>query len=98
MPEPNLPLVYRVHALQRMVDRDIPEEAVAEVVCRGKVIESYPEDKPYPSRLLLGWVNIGQRTRPIHVVSAATENEIIIVTVYEPDPAQWAAGFEKRKP
>jgi uncharacterized protein DUF4258 len=85
-----------------MVERDIPEEAVAEVVFRGKIIESYPEDRPYPSRLLLGWVNTGQsestRARPIHVVSATTEHEIIIVTVYEPDPAQWAAGFEKRKP
>jgi hypothetical protein len=98
LPEPSLPLVYRVHALQRMVERDIPEEAVAEVVSRGKVIESYPEDKPYPSRLLLGWVNKGQGARPIHVVSATTEHEIIIITVYEPDPAQWAPGFEKRKP
>jgi hypothetical protein len=81
-----------------MVERDIPEEAVAEVVSRGKVIESYPEDKPYPSRLLLGWVKMGQNARPIHVVSAATEHEIIIITVYEPDPAQWTPGFEKRKP
>jgi Domain of unknown function (DUF4258) len=81
-----------------MVERNIPEEAVAEVVSTGKVIESYPDDKPYPSRLLLGWVITGQRPRPIHVVSATTRHEIIIITVYEPDPAQWAAGFEKRKP
>jgi hypothetical protein len=81
-----------------MVERDIPDQAVAEVVSRGKVIESYPEDKPYPSRLLLGWVNIGESARPIHVVAATTDHEIIIVTVYEPDSAQWAAGFEKRKP
>jgi hypothetical protein len=81
-----------------MVERGISEEAVAEVVSHGKVIESYLEDKPYPSRLLLGWVQIGQHARPIHVVSATAEHEIIIITVYEPDPAQWAAGFEKRKP
>jgi hypothetical protein len=77
-----------------MVERDIREEDVAEAVAHGKVIEDYPEDKPYPSRLLLGWVN----NRPIHVVSATSEHEIIIITVYEPDPAQWAPGFEKRKP
>jgi len=79
LPEPSLPLVYRVHALQHMVEREIPEEAVAEVISRGKVIESYPEDSPYPSRLLLGWVNMGDRARPIHVVAATAEHEIIII-------------------
>ncbi len=102
MPDPSLPLVYRLHALHPMVERDITEEAVAEVVSRGKIIESYPDDKPYPTRLLLGWVSMGKLgstgARPIHVVSATTEHEIIIITVYEPDPTQWAAGFEKRKP
>jgi hypothetical protein len=93
LPDSAFPLVYRVHALHRMVERDIREEDVAQVVVHGKVIEDYPDDKPYPSRLLLGWVN----SRPIHVVSATSEHEIIIITVYEPDPAQWAPGFEKRK-
>jgi hypothetical protein len=32
------------------------------------------------------------------VVSATTGHEIIIITVYEPDPAQWQPGFEKRNP
>jgi hypothetical protein len=81
-----------------MVERDISEEAVAGVVSRGKVIESYPEDKPYPSCLLLGWAGKGQHKRPIHVVTATTKHEIIIITVYEPDAAQWGPGFEKRKP
>jgi hypothetical protein len=77
-----------------MAERDIREEDVADIVARGKVIETYPEDRPHPSRLSLGWAD----TRPIHVVSAATEHEIIVITVYEPDPALWEPGFEKRKP
>jgi Domain of unknown function (DUF4258) len=89
-----LPLVYRVHALQRMVERDIREEDAAQVVRAGRTIEDYPDDKPYPSRLILGWIG----SRPIHVVAAASEHEIIIITVYEPDPNQWEPGFEKRKP
>ena len=94
MPDAGLPLIYRVHAVRRMAERDIREEDVAHVVSRGKVIENYPDDKPYPSCLLLGWLN----GRPIHVVSATTEHEIIIITVYEPDPARWQPDFEKRKP
>jgi hypothetical protein len=32
------------------------------------------------------------------VASAGAEHEIIVITVYEPDPAQWEPGFEERKP
>ena len=87
-------LMYRVHALQRMVERGIREEDVSRVISAGKEIESYPQDQPYPSRLLLGWVE----RRPIHVVAATAEHEIIIVTVYQPDSTQWEPGFERRKP
>ncbi len=86
-------LVYRVHAVQRMVERGILEEDVARVIAEGKEIENYPEDKPYPSRLVLGWVG----ERPLHVVTATGEREIIVVTVYEPDPALWEPGFEGRR-
>jgi len=89
-------LVYRVHAIERMVERRISSEDVRQVLAEGKEIESYPGDLPYPSLLLLGWCG----SRPIHVVAAdnASDNEIIIVTVYEPDPERWEPGFERRKP
>lgn len=93
MPIDPRPLVYRVHAVQRMVERGIYEEDVAFVVETGKKIEDYPNDLPYPSCLKVGWVG----SRPIHVVTAATDREIIVVTVYEPDPERWEPGFEKRK-
>jgi uncharacterized protein DUF4258 len=92
--KPALPLVYRIHAVQRMAERDISEEDVAMVARTGKEIESYPDDKPYPSRLSLGWAH----DHPIHVVTATTEHEIIVITVYEPDPDLWEPGFERRKP
>jgi Domain of unknown function (DUF4258) len=93
--EPRKRLVYRVHAIERMVEREISADDVRAVVEQGKEIENYPSDFPYPSRLLLGW----RGTRPIHVVTAenATDNETLIVTVYEPDPDLWEPGFEKRK-
>jgi len=87
-------LVYRVHAVRRMAERGIREEDVVRVLAEGKEIESYPDDRPYPSRLLLGWMG----GRPIHVVAASAERAIIIITVYQPDAAHWEAGFERRKP
>jgi hypothetical protein len=77
-----------------MAERGIREEDVASVIANGREIENYPDDKPYPSRLMLGWV----QGKPLHVVAASAEREIIVITVYEPDPAQWDAGFERRRP
>ena len=47
--------VYRVHALKRMFERQIERSVVESVVRSGTTIERYPEDTPYPSRLVLGW-------------------------------------------
>ena len=87
-------LIFRVHALQRMFERRITVEDVRTVVSNGEVIQNYPEDKPYPSRLLLGW----RGARPIHVVVAEDSEAgiLVIVTAYEPDPVQWDAGFKRK--
>ena len=89
------PLVFRVHAIQRMFQRRISAEDVRHVLATGEVIEEYPNDTPYPSRLVLGWSG----ERPIHVVVADNPEgqETIVITVYEPDPAQWEPGFRRRQ-
>jgi hypothetical protein len=76
-----------------MAERGIGAEDVARVIAEGKEIEGYPGDQPYPSRLQLGWMG----EKPLHVVSAIAEHEIIVITVYEPDPALWDSGFERRR-
>jgi len=89
-------LVFRVHAIQRMFQRRIGVDDVRHVLATGEVIEEYPSDYPYPSRLVLGWCG----SRPIHVVMAdnAEAQETMVITVYEPDPAHWEPGFKRRKP
>jgi hypothetical protein len=68
---------------------------VRHVILTGETVENYPEDKPYPSRLILGW----RGNRPLHVVIAdnETDDEMIVITVYEPDPNQWSENFRSRK-
>ncbi len=90
-----VPLVFRAHALERMFERRFTEDDVRQVVESGKIIESYPSDTPYPSRLILGWRGL----RPVHVVAAddTAGGTVIIVTVYEPDLERWEPGFEKRR-
>lgn len=87
-------IIYRAHALQRMFERKISADDVRQIVAVGETIEDYPDDFPYPSRLILGWSG----SRPIHIVIAfnAMASETIIVTVYEPDPKQWSADMRNR--
>ena len=39
-------LVFRVHAIQRMFQRQISEEDIRHVLAMGNIIESYPDDSP----------------------------------------------------
>ncbi len=55
MSEGGRQLIYRVHAVQRMVERGISDDDVERVLAEDKQIENYPNDHPYRSRLLLGW-------------------------------------------
>ncbi|HWR20370.1 MAG TPA: DUF4258 domain-containing protein [Verrucomicrobiae bacterium] len=89
------PLVFRVHAIKRMFQRRISKNDVRHVLETGETIETYPDDTPYPSRLILGWWN----ARPLHVVAAenAETRETIVITAYEPDPEEWERGFKRRK-
>ena len=59
-------LGFRVHAIQRMFQLGLGEKRLRKVVAAGDTQETYPEDKPFPSRLMLGWGG----SRPVHVVVA----------------------------
>ncbi len=86
---------FSSHAIRRVFERGIVGGDVVRVVLVGEVIAEYLEDKPYPSFLMLGWVD----NEPLHVV-VAVESEsrlCIVVTVYSPDPDLWEDGFRKRR-
>ena len=48
------PLIFRIHAIKRMFQCRISKEDVQEILETGETIETYPDDRPSPSRLLLG--------------------------------------------
>jgi len=49
----NETITYRLHAVQRMFEHKIPADEVRYALETGVVIEEYPDDTPYPSRLIL---------------------------------------------
>jgi len=79
-----------------MFERGVSADDVRQVIQTGKAIEDYPEDKPFPSRLILGFVG----GKPLHVVLAVDRgaSRAIVITIYEPDLNLWEPGFERRKP
>lgn len=87
-------LIYRQHAIQRMFERGILTVDVEAALANGRIIQSYPDDTPYPSCLWLGYSGL----KPLHIVFADNllDGERIIITVYEPDPAQWLPDFTTR--
>lgn len=88
-------LVFRAHALRRMFQRGIDIGEVRHALTAGEIIESYPQDLPHPSRLVLGWVG----NRPLHIVAADNKGaqETVVITIYEPDPAIWYPDFKRRR-
>ncbi len=87
--------LFTDHALKAMISRFIRANEVEEVVNSGEIIKYYTSDKPYPSNLLLKFVN----DRPLHVVVAQNPETkgCIIITCYEPDPHMWSADYKEKR-
>ncbi|MBI5886113.1 MAG: DUF4258 domain-containing protein [Deltaproteobacteria bacterium] len=64
-------------------------------VLNGIVIESYPDDNPYPSCLIYGE---NYKSEPIHSVWACNKETgaSVLITVYRPEPGKWI-GWKRRK-
>ncbi len=77
-----------------MISRNIPVDDVVAVIEFGEVIADYPNDKPYPSKLLLNFIN----GIHIHVVVAhnMSNNECIVITCYIPSAVLWDSDFKTK--
>ena len=86
---------WRKHCLQVMAERNISQSQVIKILLEGEQIGDYPEDKPYPSALFLGWLE----NKPLHVIVALDifYNLAYIITTYEPDLSHFEANFKKRR-
>jgi len=80
------------HAQKRCDERNICLEDMLMVVSHGRIIEKYPEDKPYPSYLVLGYIE----EKPLYVLCAI--NELVhIITVHWLDPEKWFDPTTRRE-
>lgn len=87
------PIRFTAHAFQRIFERAIAPQDCEKAFLASKVIETYPDDQPFPSELRLGYA----QARPLHLVVAETPDSIHVITAYVPDPALWSPDFTVRR-
>ncbi len=81
----------RERGSDRITRREIEEAVLSH---QAEVIESYPGDVRGRSCLVLGFTKGGG---PLHMVCGLGAEELIIITVYRPDPEQWINWRLRRK-
>jgi hypothetical protein len=88
-------ILFSQHAIQQMFKRNISVNLVKHAIMHGEEIKTYPDDKPYPSKLLL----IFENKLPLHVVIAENSDnkEIIVITAYIPEVDSWHTDFKSKK-
>jgi len=87
--------IFSGHAVRRMFERRIARSDVSDVLRSGESIADYPDDRPYPSLLLLGYAS----GRPLHIVAARdpATGTCYVITVYIPDLRLWNDDFRTRR-
>jgi hypothetical protein len=79
---------------EKLRRRKIGIQDIEEAIVAGEIIEDYLDDPRGPSCLILGFTQNG---RPLHTVCGRVEDEVIIITAYEPDPEEWEEGWKTRR-
>jgi len=85
---------FSKHAVDQSILREISVQELRQAIANGEIIEDYPEDKYGPSCLIFGSTQAG---RPLHIQCSYPSRPLVkIITLYEPDPAQWI-DFQVRR-
>lgn len=75
------------HAVDQTIVRHISIHELREALSNGEIVEDYPDDKYGPSCLVLGFTRSG---RALHTQCSYPSRPLIkVITVYEPNPAEW---------
>ncbi len=86
---------FSKHATDQSILREISVDEIRQAIKTGEIIEDYPNDKYGPSCLILGFTD---NQRPIHIICSYPARPLIkIITVYEPNPAEWIENKIRRR-
>ncbi len=88
-------VLWTYHVNMRLHGRYITRPEILEAVESYEVIEAYPEDKYFPSYLVLGQ----HGGSGFHVLFATDveDGNVRVVTAYHPDPTDWEPDLRTRR-
>jgi len=86
---------FSQHTIMRMFERSIKKDDIINVIKDDRIIMDYPDDKPFPSKLIIGYID----EMPIHVVLGVNlaEKIAIVITTYVPSDDIWDDEYTRRK-
>lgn len=84
---------WRGHILKRMHQRGIKIHDIINSINNGEIIEYYENDYPFPSCLVLGFID----SKGLHIVCAVGKGYVWMITAYYPDKNQWYEDLKNRR-
>lgn len=88
-------IYWTYHVNMRLMKRSIPRNLILGSVDNFVLIESYPEDKYFPSYLI--WSAIQDIIFHILFAVDVKEGNVRVVTAYKPDPDRWMDHMKRRR-
>lgn len=76
-----------------MFERNISTDDLFSAIRAGEIIESYLDDEPCPSVLMLGFI----RDHAYHVVLGICNDHLRVITAYMPDDEHWIDTRTRRE-
>lgn len=82
------------HAIKRLRERKISTSDFKTCINVGEIIKQYPDDRPFPSCLILGWI---RPDTALHTVVGCDSQDLYAITAYYPDVKEWESDMKTRK-
>ncbi len=82
------------HCQVRLEKRGISISDVEYAIIHGEIIESYPEDLPFPSCLVFC---ILRNAQPLHVVCSVGDGILYLITAYYPTLDKFEHDYRTRR-
>jgi hypothetical protein len=88
-------ILWTYHVNMRLGQRFIARETIMQATDTYEIVEAYPEDKYFPSYLLLG--RAGDDAFQVLFGADVEGQNVRIVTAYYPSPEEWEADLKTRR-
>lgn len=80
------------HAIRESAKDGLSDEDIEKAVLNGMILEDYPDDARGKSCLVCGPYG---EDKYLHIIVGFKDNEMIVITVYIPEPPKWYTAFKR---